>query len=107
LEQLALDRDTLHYKDQVALRYAELVYYGQWFTELRQALDKFVNHTQGRVNGTVRLKLWHGHCLPAGKTSPDSLYSHKLATFEKDEVYDQKDARGFIRLFGLPLLRRK
>jgi argininosuccinate synthase len=107
LEQLALDRDTLHYKDQVAQRYAELVYYGQWFTELRQALDKFINHTQTRVNGTVRLKLWRGHCLPAGKTSPDSLYSLKLATFEKDEVYDQKDAKGFIRLFGLPLLRRK
>jgi argininosuccinate synthase len=107
LEQLTLDRDTLHYKDQVALRYAELVYYGQWFTELRQALDRFVDYTQARVNGTVRLKLYRGHCLPAGKTSPDSLYSLKLATFERDEVYNQKDAKGFIKLFGLPLLRRK
>jgi argininosuccinate synthase len=103
LEQLCLDRDTLHYKDQVALRFAELVYYGQWFHPLREALSAFVDRTQQTVTGKVRLKLYKGTCLPAGSTSPFSLYSEALSTFGKDDVYNQGDATGFINLFGLPM----
>ena len=103
LESLILDRDTLHYKDSVALRYAELVYYGQWFTPLRQALDAFVETTQVNVSGTVRLELYKGQATPAGVKSPYSLYSEEFATFGEDDVYDQSHAEGFIRLFGLPM----
>lgn len=103
LESLVLDRETLHYKDVVAQRYAELVYYGQWFTPLREALDAFVRKTQEKVTGTVRLKLYKGSCIPVGRKSPFSLYREDFATFGKDDVYDQKDAEGFINLFGLPL----
>ncbi len=103
LEALTLDRDTLHYKDQVALRFAELVYYGQWFHPLREALSAFVDETQKTVSGKVRLKLYKGTCLPAGATSPFSLYSEELSTFGADTVYNQADATGFINLFGLPL----
>ncbi len=103
LELLCLDRDTLHYKDQVALRYAELVYFGQWFHPLREALDAFVNQTQQTVSGTVKLKLYKGSVMPAGSTSPYSLYQEALSTFGEDDVYDQADAGGFINCFGLPL----
>ncbi len=103
LELLTLDRATLHYKDQVALRYAELVYDGMWFSPLREALDAFIDVTQRTVTGRVRLKLYKGNCVPAGAWSPYSLYNQDLATFEEDEVYNQKDAEGFINLFGLPL----
>jgi len=103
LEMLTLDRDTLHYKQQVALRYAELVYYGQWFTPLRKALDAFINVTQENVTGSVRVKLYHGHCLLAGVTSPNSLYAANLASFTMGAEYDSTDATGFIRLFGLPM----
>jgi len=103
LEQLCLDRDTLHYKDQVALRFAELVYYGQWFHPLREALSAFVDETQKTVTGKVRLKLYKGNCMPAGSTSPFSLYNEALSTFGKDEVYNQGDATGFINLYGLPM----
>ncbi len=103
LEQLCLDRDTLHYKEQVALRFAELVYYGQWFHPLREALSAFVDETQKTVTGKVRLKLYKGNCMPAGSTSPYSLYSEALSTFGKDEVYNQGDATGFINLYGLPM----
>jgi argininosuccinate synthase len=103
LELLCLDRDTLHYKDQVALRYAELVYYGQWFHPLREALDAFVDQTQQSVTGTVRLKLYKGTVLPAGTTSPYSLYQEALSTFGEDDVYNQADAGGFINCFGLPM----
>ena len=103
LELLTLDRDTLHYKDIVAQRYAELVYFGQWFHPLREALAAFVDKTQETVSGTVRLKLYKGNCLPAGTTSPYSLYDEAIATFAEDDVYDQKDATGFINCFGLPL----
>jgi len=103
LEMLCLDRETLHYKQQVALRYAELVYYGQWFTPLREALDAFINSTQQNVSGTVRLKLYRGHCLLAGVKSPHSLYAADLASFTMGAEYDSTDATGFIRLFGLPL----
>jgi argininosuccinate synthase len=103
LESITLDRDTLHYKDVVAQRYAELVYFGQWYTPLRSALDAFVASTQQAVTGAVRLKLYKGSCTVVGRKSPYSLYREDLATFGKDDVYDQRDAAGFINLFGLPL----
>ncbi|HPV01845.1 MAG TPA: argininosuccinate synthase [Clostridiales bacterium] len=103
LELLCLDRDTLHYKDLVAQKFAELVYYGQWYTPLREALSAFVDSTQKTVTGTVRLKLYKGNVMPAGAQSPYSLYSEELSTFGRDEVYNQKDAEGFINLFGLPI----
>ena len=103
LESITLDRETLHYKQVVAQRYAELVYYGQWFTPLRQALDAFVTKTQETVTGTVRLKLYKGNCTVVGRKSPFSLYREDLATFGQDDVYDQGDASGFINLFGLQL----
>jgi len=103
LEMLTLDRITLHYKQQVALRYAELVYDGVWYSPLREALDAFVNVTQKNVTGTVRMKLYKGNCTAVGIKSPYSLYNEEFATFGADEVYNQKDAEGFINLFGLPL----
>jgi argininosuccinate synthase len=103
LESITLDRETMHYKQVVAQRYAELVYYGQWFTPLREALDAFVTRTQERVTGVVRLKLYKGHCSVVGRKSPFSMYREELATFGQDDVYDQADAEGFINLFGLPL----
>lgn len=106
LELLTLDRATLHYKDQLALRYAELVYDGVWFTPLREALDAFVNVTQQTVTGTVKLKLYKGNVTPAGAKSPYSLYNEEFSTFGEDDVYNQADAQGFINLFGLPLTVR-
>lgn len=103
LELLCLDRDTLHYKDLVAQRFAELVYFGQWYTPLRESLSAFVDKTQETVTGTVKLKLYKGNCMPAGAKSEYSLYNEAIATFSKDEVYNQKDAEGFINLFGLPI----
>jgi len=103
LESICLDRETLHYKDTVAQRYAELIYYGQWFTPLRFALDAFFDKTQEVVTGDVRLKLYKGNLIPAGRKSPNSLYREDFATFGKDDVYDQSDAEGFITLFGLPM----
>lgn len=103
LEHLTLDRLTLHYKEQLALKYAEIVYDGVWYSPLREALDAFVNVTQKNVTGTVRVKLYKGNCTAAGVKSPYSLYNEAYATFGEDGVYDQKDAAGFINLFGLPL----
>ncbi|MBN2320326.1 MAG: argininosuccinate synthase [Acidobacteria bacterium] len=102
LESLTLDKATLQYKDILAGKYAELVYNGQWFTPLRYAMDAFVGATQTRVTGTVRLKLYKGNIIPVGRKSPYSLYREDLATFAEDSVYNQKDAEGFINLFGLP-----
>jgi len=103
LEYLTLDRATMHFKEQVAVRYAELVYDGMWFSPLKEALDAFVNATQETVTGTVRLKLYKGNIISAGSKSPYSLYHEGFVTFGRDEVYNQKDAEGFINLFGLPL----
>ena len=103
LEELCLDRDTFHYKQQIGLKFAELVYYGQWFTPLREALSAFVDSTQQTVTGDVKLKLYKGNIIDAGVTSPYSLYDEDIATFDEDEVYDQKDSAGFINLFGLPI----
>lgn len=104
LETLTLDRDTLHYKQQaVSGKFSELVYFGQWFTPLREALSAFVDTTQEYVTGDVKLKLYKGNIILASVTSPYSLYDEEIATFDEDQVYDQKDANGFINLFGLPL----
>jgi len=103
LEHLCLDRETLHYKELVAHKYAELVYYGLWFSPLKEALDAFVEATQRPVTGTVRLKLYKGSCVVVGRKSPHSLYHEGFATFGAEEVYDQRHAEGFIELFGLPL----
>jgi len=103
LEALTLDRETLHYKQQIALKYADLVYYGQWFTQLREALDAFIDVTQRNVTGEVKLKLFKGRCSPAGTKSPKSLYRTDLASFKMGAEYDPTDADGFIRLFGLPM----
>ncbi len=103
LESITLDRETMHYKQQVALKYAELVYYGQWFSPLRCALDAFVDVTQRNVAGNVKMKLFKGRCTPAGVKSPNSLYRTDLASFKMGAEYNPTDAAGFIRLFGLPV----
>ena len=102
LESITLDRDTLHYKDVVAQRYAELVYFGQWFNPLREAMDAFFKSTQKVVTGEITLKLYKGNLMIAGRQSPYSLYREEFATFGHSAVYDHTDAAGFIRLFGLP-----
>lgn len=103
LETLCLDRDTQHYKQLVAAQFAELVYFGKWFTPLREALSAFVDKTQETVTGDVKLKLYKGNIINAGVTSPYSLYNEEIATFDEDHVYNQADSAGFINLFGLPL----
>ncbi len=103
LEEICLDRDTLHYKQNVANRFSELVYFGQWYTPLREALSAFVDSTQETVTGDVKFKLYKGNIIDAGVTSPYSLYDEEIATFDEDEVYDQNDSAGFINLFGLPI----
>lgn len=103
LEELCLDKDTSHYKEIISLKFAELVYNGQWFTPLREALTEFVNKTQETVTGEIKLKLYKGNIVNAGMTSPYSLYSEEYATFGEDAVYNQKDSAGFINLFGLPI----
>jgi argininosuccinate synthase len=90
-------------KEQLAVRYAELVYFGQWFTPVREALDAFVANTQAVVNGSVQLKLYKGNVMIVSRTSPNSLYSEDLAMFNMRSSYDQKDAAGFINLLGLPI----
>ena len=102
LETLCLDKQTAHLKEQLAVTYAELVYNGQWFTPLRKALDAFVDSTQEPVTGKVKLKLYKGNMINASVTSPNSLYSEDIATFGESD-YNQKDAEGFINLFGLPI----
>ena len=103
LESICLDKEILRMKDQLALKYADLVYNGQWFTPIREALDAFVTTTQKTVTGSVRLKLFKGNIISAGLKSQYSLYREDLATFGEEAVYNQKDAEGFINLFGLPV----
>ena len=104
LEEITLDRATAHYKDQMAIRFAELVYDGCWYTPLREAMSAFVDSTQQNVNGVARLKLYKGNVIPAGVKSPNSLYMEEIATFgDSKEMYSHKDSAGFINLFGLPL----
>ena len=101
LEMLCVDKDTLHEKQKLSVDFADLIYNGKWFTPLREALSAFVEKTQEYVTGTVKLKLYKGNIIPAGTTSPYTLYSEELATFDESD-YDQKDAEGFINLWGLP-----
>lgn len=103
LEYLTLDRETMHYKELIASKYAELIYYGLWFSPLKEALDGFVNVTQQRVTGEITMRLYKGNCIVLSRSSKYSLYREDLATFGQEEVYNQKDAQGFINLFGLPL----
>lgn len=104
LEMICLDKATQHYKQLVALKFGEMVYDGQWFTPLREALSAFVEKTQETVTGDVKLRIYKGNITSAGMTSPYSLYSENIATFDDDNgAYSQKDSEGFINLFGLPI----
>ena len=104
LEMLCLDRETSHYKKLVAQKFGELVYFGQWFTPLREAISAFVDKTQETVTGDVKLKLYKGNIIYAGATSPYTLYDDEVASFGDDGgAYDQKDSAGFINLYGLPI----
>jgi len=103
LEHLTLERDTLHFKQQLALKYADMVYYGQWFHPLREALDVFMTKIHEATTGTVKVRLFKGRATVASTTSPNSLYQHNLASFTMGAEYDGKDAIGFIKLFGLPM----
>lgn len=103
LESICLDKATQHYKQLIGIKYGEMVYDGQWFTPLREALDAFVEKTQETVTGGVKLKIYKGNIMNAGITSPYSLYSEDIATFGEDDCYDQTDSAGFINLFGLPI----
>ena len=103
LETITLDKETAHFKSIVAQKLAELVYNGQWFTPLREAIGAFVDDTQKTVTGDVKLKLYKGNIINAGVTSPYSLYNEQTASFGEDDDYNQADAAGFINLFGLPL----
>ncbi|URA09484.1 argininosuccinate synthase [Thermospira aquatica] len=103
LESITLERDTMHYKQMVEIKFAEMIYYGQWFHPLRVALQSFIDSTQEVVSGTVELKLYRGNCVVVGRASEQSLYDTNLSTFEAGSNYDQKDAKGFIKLFGLPM----
>ena len=103
VESITLDREVMHLKDSLLTRYAELVYYGYWYSPEMQAMQQLIDSTQQQVTGTVRLKLYKGNCMVVGRKSDQSLYHPGFATFEKDEVYNQEDAGGFIRLNGLRL----
>ena len=103
LESLCLDRETVHYKEQMAVRYAELVYFGQWFHSLRESLQAFISHTQETVSGWVKFKLYKGNVIVVGRSSSHSLYREDFATFGQEDVYDQRDAEGFMNLFGLQM----
>lgn len=103
LESITLDRDTQHFKDNLANEYAALIYNGLWFTRKREALDALINKTQEFVNGTVRIKLYKGNCTIVGRKSDDTLYEPDIATFDASTLYDQKDATGFLNLYGLPI----
>ena len=103
LEEITLDKETQHFKQQVALKLADILYNGQWYTPLTKALLAFVDETQKTVNGEVKLKLYKGNIMNAGMTSPDTLYSEQTASFGEDEDYNQMDSQGFINLFGLPI----
>jgi argininosuccinate synthase len=107
IESITLDREVMHLRDSLMPKYSELIYYGYWFAPERLALQKLVDETQKGVTGTVRLKLYKGNCIVAGRKSPQSLYSEKLATFEAERVYHQKDAEGFIKLNALRLKTNK
>lgn len=103
LESITLDKDTQHFKQHIAVKFGEIIYNGLWFTPLREGLSAFIDKTSETVNGEVTLKLYKGNIIPAGMTSPDTLYSEQIASFGEDDSYDQNDSAGFINLFGLPI----
>ncbi len=105
LEALVLDRELAHYKEMVSLKYSELVYYGLWYSPLKEALDSFVNSTQKHVTGTIKLKLFKGNCVAVGRKSTHSLYKKELSTYGKEDKFDQKLAEGFIKIWGMPYKR--
>jgi len=105
LESLVLDRELAHFKEIISLKYSELVYYGLWYSPLKEALDSFVNSTQKQVSGSIKLKLFKGSCIPAGRKSPYSLYKKELSTYGKGDKFDQKYASGFIKIWGMPYKR--
>lgn len=105
LESLVLDREIAHYKEMVSLKYAELIYYGLWYSHLKEALDGFVNASQKYVSGTIKLKLSKGTCVAVGRKSPYSLYKKELSTYGKDDTFNQKLAEGFIKLWAMPYKR--
>lgn len=102
LEGLVLDRELAHFKEAISLKYAELAYYGLWFTPLKKALDKFINETQNKVTGTVKLKLFGGNCITVGRKSKFSMYNEEMATYSEKDKFDHKLAKGFIELWGMP-----
>ncbi len=106
LEHYTLDRDMYHYKEGIALKYAEMIYYGLWFTPLREALDAFIKKTQETMTGTIGMKLYKGNISVSGRESAHTLYHHGMVTFEDDDLFEQKDAQGFINLYGLPMTIR-
>jgi argininosuccinate synthase len=106
LESLVLDRETLHLKEMLVTKYAELVYYGWWFSPLREALDAFVASTQRTVTGRVRLQLYKGSCRPLGRKSPYSLYDRGLATYDEGDTFDHRAGEAFSKIWGLPLMTR-
>ena len=103
LETLCVDRETQHYKQQMGLKLAEILYYGQWYTPLREAMSAFIDKSEENVTGEVTLKLYKGNIIPAGMTSPYTLYDEQTASFDEDDEYNQADSAGFINLFGLPI----
>ena len=103
LETITLDKETARVKQYLSIKFADIVYNGQWFTPLREAMSAFVTETQKTVTGDVRLKLYKGNIINAGVTSPYTLYDEEVATFDEDNVYNQADSAGFINLFGLPI----
>ncbi len=103
LETLCVDRETQHYKQQMGLKLAEILYYGQWYTPLREAMSAFIDKSEENVTGEVKLKLYKGNIIPAGMTSPYTLYDEQTASFDEDDDYNQADSAGFINLFGLPI----
>ncbi len=105
LESLVLDRELAHFKEIVSLKYSELVYYGLWYSPLKEALDSFVNSTQKHVTGSIKLKLFKGSCIPVGRKSPNSLYKKELSTYGKEDKFDQRLAEGFIKIWGMPYKR--
>jgi argininosuccinate synthase len=102
LESMVLDRELQHFKEIAALKYAELVYYGLWYSPLKQALDAFVQKTQRNVTGSIRMKLFKGSCVAVGRKSRHSLYKRELSTYGKEDQFDQKLAEGFIKIWGMP-----
>ncbi len=103
LEHLCLDRETFRFKEYLAVKYAELGYYGLWFSPLREAMDAFINKTQERLTGTVRVKLYKGQCIPVGRQSPHSLYDYELATYDAADAFEHRAGEGFCKIWGLPL----